>query len=300
MRHPFTVDWRDAWRSLRATPVVTTIAVLSLALGIGANTALFSILNSLILKSLPVREPQQLVVLDDGSWTNPIWEQVRAHEQELGEGAFAWSATRSTSRRADRPTSSTASGSAGGCSTCSACRRCSAGRSRQPDDVRGGGSDGAVAVISYGFWQRRFGGAADVIGRTISIDARRSRSSASRRRGSSAPMSAVAFDVAIPLGIEPVMRGAERAARRAVDLVAGDHGAAATRTDDRAGNAPGCAASSRRSARRRCHSTGRPKTRRLPEGSVRASCRPPPADRRCEAATSSRSPPSSSSSPSCC
>ena len=59
MRQRFTIDWRDAWRSLRATPLVTAIAVLSLALGIGANTALFSILNSLILKSLPVRDAER-------------------------------------------------------------------------------------------------------------------------------------------------------------------------------------------------------------------------------------------------
>ena len=44
-------DWRDAWRSLCATPLVTVLAVLSLALGIGASTALFSILNSLLLKT---------------------------------------------------------------------------------------------------------------------------------------------------------------------------------------------------------------------------------------------------------
>ena len=63
MRQRFTIDWRDAWRSLRATPLVTAIAVLSLALGIGANTALFSILNSLILKSLPVRDAEELVMV---------------------------------------------------------------------------------------------------------------------------------------------------------------------------------------------------------------------------------------------
>jgi hypothetical protein len=62
MRTFFSVDWRDALRSLRATPVITAAAVLSLALGIGANTALFTIFNSLLLKTLPVREPQQLVV----------------------------------------------------------------------------------------------------------------------------------------------------------------------------------------------------------------------------------------------
>ncbi len=91
MRQRFTIDWRDAWRSLRATPLVTAIAVLSLALGIGANTALFSILNSLILKSLPVRDAEELVMVGRSEWTNPIWEQIRERERELGAGAFAWS-----------------------------------------------------------------------------------------------------------------------------------------------------------------------------------------------------------------
>ena len=75
-------DLRDAFRALRATPIVTAVAVLSLALGIGANTAMFSIMHSLLLRSLPVRDPQQLAVVvqgRSGSWTNPIWEQVREH-----------------------------------------------------------------------------------------------------------------------------------------------------------------------------------------------------------------------------
>ena len=62
MRGMFTVDWRDAWRSLRAAPLVTAFAVVSLALGIGGVTALFSILNSLALKPLPVRDPGRLVI----------------------------------------------------------------------------------------------------------------------------------------------------------------------------------------------------------------------------------------------
>ena len=80
-------DFRDAFRALTATPVVTVVAILSLALGIGVNTAMFSIVDSLMLRTLPVRDPGQLVILGAGnnggrtSWTNPIWEQVRDHQQ---------------------------------------------------------------------------------------------------------------------------------------------------------------------------------------------------------------------------
>src|SRR6185436_14203083 len=53
-------DLRLAVRALRATPVVSAVAVLSLALGIGANTAIFSIINSLVLRTLPVTDPERL------------------------------------------------------------------------------------------------------------------------------------------------------------------------------------------------------------------------------------------------
>ena len=90
--HAFlTVDSRDAVRALAATPIVTMVSVLSLALGIGANTALFSILNSLVIKQLPVRAPDQLVVIDRTSWPNPIWEQIRERQHDLFESAGAWS-----------------------------------------------------------------------------------------------------------------------------------------------------------------------------------------------------------------
>ena len=82
-------DLRDAFRGLRATPIVTTVAVLSL--GIGANTAIFSILDNLLLKTLPVRDAQELSLLSIGSegsyWTYPQWEEFQRREH-LVDGIF--------------------------------------------------------------------------------------------------------------------------------------------------------------------------------------------------------------------
>jgi hypothetical protein len=170
MRSFFAVDLRDAFRSLRANPVITIVAVVSLALGIGANAALFSILNSLLLKTLPVRDPARLVVIADGSWTNPIWEQIRERRHELLEDAFAWDGWRfnlSASGATDFVDGAWASGNMFTVLGVNA----ALGRTfTERDDVRGGGPDGPVAVISYGFWQRRMGGTPDAIGRHLTVD----------------------------------------------------------------------------------------------------------------------------------
>lgn len=87
-----TADLRDAFRALRAAPLVSAVAILSLALGIGANTAIFSILDSLLLKPLPVREPERLVKLgsdqsdEDVNVSYPVWKEIR--DRQLLPGAF--------------------------------------------------------------------------------------------------------------------------------------------------------------------------------------------------------------------
>jgi len=170
MRSLFAVDWRDAVRSLRATPVVTAIAVLSLALGVGANTALFSILNSLILKSLPVREPERLVMIDKGSWTNPIWEQIKERRQQIWLDAFAWSGNRfdlSTQGQTDIVPGAWVSGNMFDVLGV----RAAAGRLFTiADDARSGGPSGPVAVVSHGFAERRFNGASQALGKRLMVD----------------------------------------------------------------------------------------------------------------------------------
>src|SRR5688500_8455046 len=101
-------DLRDAWRALRATPLVSFVAILSLALGIGANAAMFSLVDALVLRGLPVRHADRLAMLfDDVSkasfWSQPIWESIKRRPQ-LSDGAFAFSGFRfrSEERRVGR------------------------------------------------------------------------------------------------------------------------------------------------------------------------------------------------------
>ena len=170
LRAFFSFDFRDAVRSLRKAPVLTCAAVLSLALGIGANTALFSIVNGLILRPLPVREPARLALVDGDSWTNPIWEQIRARQAEAFDGAFAW-ANETFNLAPSGETDPIDGAYVSGAFFDMLGVGVAIGRPlTMADDTRGGGPDGAIAVIGYGFWQRRFGGAADVIGRRLTVN----------------------------------------------------------------------------------------------------------------------------------
>ncbi len=93
-------DTRLALRSLRSTPLVTAVAILSLALGIGANTAIFSIFDSLLLRKLPVDDPDRLALVlsrDDPrffGWSYMLWDQIRQRREQVFETAVAFSPTR--------------------------------------------------------------------------------------------------------------------------------------------------------------------------------------------------------------
>ncbi len=161
---------RNAFRALKATPIVSAVAILSLALGVGANAAIFSILNSLLLRSLPVRAPDELVQLFTGPerpvWTNPLWEDLR-HRQDLFEGAFAYFPTQINLAKSGETDLIEGLWVSGGFFDVLGVPAVLGRTLMVADDVRGGGLDGPVATISYGFWQRRFGGRSDIVGQTL-------------------------------------------------------------------------------------------------------------------------------------
>jgi predicted permease len=163
-------DLRYGARVLRRTPGLTVFAIASLALGIGANSAIFSLVDHVLLQSLPVRDPGRLVLLDGGAWTNPVWEQIRDRQETFSVGALAWADARFDLSQGGQTELVEGVWASGGFFDVLGV---GAGLGRTftaGDDRRGGGPDGPVAVISHAFWQRRFGGDPRAIGGSIPIN----------------------------------------------------------------------------------------------------------------------------------
>ena len=154
----------------------TTAAVLSLALGIGANTAIFTLINALLLRDLPVRQPQRLVYLSavrQGSkitFSYPMFRELE-RGQRVFSGMIGWGGNWMPNVEVngvlsqDRVLSVTANcySELGASSLL--------GRLLNPEDENlSGGANSQVAVIGYEFWQRRFGSARDVVGKQIRVE----------------------------------------------------------------------------------------------------------------------------------
>jgi predicted permease len=177
-------DIRYAFRTLRGSPGFAAVAVISLALGIGANTVIFSAIDNLMLRKLPVRDPDALAVVRvfmeqpghpraELNWMYPDFQRMR----ELSRAFSGFSATNMVDR-----SNLVASGPGGGpdpsevrvvvasgdyfVSTMGV--GAAMGRTFTPDEDRAPGA-APVAVISDAYWARRFGRARDVVGRTLTI-----------------------------------------------------------------------------------------------------------------------------------
>ena len=215
-------DLRYAVRTLSRTPGFAAVAVLTLSLGIGANTAIFSLVNSLLLRPLPVRNPEQLVLVADPSrgtdlpatapnllafmWSYPMWAQIRQRPQ-LFDGAFAYFSTRfNLASGGERELVDGLYASGKFFETLGVTPVL--GRVlTDADDQRGGGAAGPVAVVSHGLWQRRFGGAAGVIGRTLIVERVPFTIVGVLPPGFDGPTPGRAMDVVIPVGMASILRG---------------------------------------------------------------------------------------------
>jgi putative ABC transport system permease protein len=166
-------DLRYAVRLLLKRPSFTAIAVLTLALGIGANTAIFSVVNSVLLRPLAFRDPSRLIIVAEKSpyptittsYQNYSDWRDQSHSFESLEGTRGTALTltgagepeRLNARMATAPLFSLLGVEA------------RLGRTFLPEEDRAGGPP--VVLLSYGLWQRRFAGSPDVIGKSLTLDA---------------------------------------------------------------------------------------------------------------------------------
>jgi predicted permease len=171
---PWLADlWRDvryAVRRLRHDPAFACVAILSLGLGIGTNTAVFGVLDAVMLRSLPVARPQDLVFLEavgsrtrgNGAPPYPCFERLR-RETSVFTGMAAFT-TDQLPIQIDGTSEQALGQIASGNYFDVLGVKPALGRLLTPDDER---LSPASAVISYAYWQRRFGGDEHVLGRTI-------------------------------------------------------------------------------------------------------------------------------------
>ena len=169
-------DLRYAARGLAHNPGFTAAAILSLALGIGANTAIFSMFHALMLRALPVDHPEQLVTLvRTGGWglgfsSYPLYADL-AKRTDLFSGVIAAGNLNDVRfRYGNRSTTGTVRSSLVSGNYFSTLGVAPAlGRLFTPEDNRAPHAH-PVAVLSYDFWRTRLGGDPSVLGRTILVD----------------------------------------------------------------------------------------------------------------------------------
>ena len=211
----FFKDLRFGLRQLLLNPAFTIVAVLSLALGIGANTAIFQLIDAVRLRTLPVENPQELAYIDfapnsersghystrSARMTYAVWEQVQAKSEPFS-GIMAWSAYRfnlapgGEARYAEGLFVSADFFAVLGASTV-------LGRTfTAQDDQPGCGSPNAV--ISYAFWQREFGGEPGVLGKSLRLDGQAATIIGVTSPGFFGVEVGNRFDVALPVCSDPL------------------------------------------------------------------------------------------------
>jgi predicted permease len=175
-------DLRFGLRMLRKNPGFTAVAVLTLALGVGANTAIFTVINAVLLRPLAVQHPEQLVAVGDPtrvhSWSNgtpgansfsyPLYREVR-DQNEVFSSLLATSRLDNARVVIDKGTEDLHGRMVSENYFETLGVEALIGRTFSSEDGGAPGKD-PVAVISYGYWQKRFAGSAGVLGRRVQLN----------------------------------------------------------------------------------------------------------------------------------
>src|SRR5947199_6711139 len=222
-------DLRYGTRILRRNPTFALVAILALALGTGANAAIFQLVNALRLRSLPVEKPNELVSIGidlhgkgrvgrgrggRSIFTEPLWQEIRSQQQAFSS-LIAWGNGGWDLSGGGEAVLAKGFYVSGGFFDALGVHPQIGRLFTEQDDQKGCGSPGVV--LSHGFWQARLGGQAGVIGQTIILDRRPFPVIGVTPRGFFGVEVGRTFDVALPLCAEALLRGDQAGTgRRAV------------------------------------------------------------------------------------
>ena len=204
-------DIRYALRMMRRNPGFTAVTVLTLALGIGANAAIFSLMDAVLLSRLPVRHPEELVLLrtldPDGdfndSFSYPMYRDLRDHNTVMA-GVIARGGVQMNLNYRGVNERVRAELVSGNYYDTLGVRPWIGRLLSQQDDVTPGGHP--VAVLSYGFWSQRFGGDPAIVGQTVLLNERPMTVIGVSAPGFYGTSLSNESDVRVPLAMTPVFK----------------------------------------------------------------------------------------------
>ncbi len=214
----FWQDLKYGFRILRKSPTFSLVAILTLALGTGANAAIFQLVNALRLRSLPVEKPHELVSIridqhgkgrvgrgySGGVFTEPLWQEIRSQQQALSS-MLAWGVERWDLSTEGEVVWAEGLYVSGGFFDALGIQAHVGRVLIEADDQNGCSSPGVV--LSHGFWQARYGGNPAAIGQRIMLDRLPFDVIGVAQPGFFGVQVGRTFDVALPLCAEPLLRG---------------------------------------------------------------------------------------------
>ncbi|MBL0158464.1 MAG: ABC transporter permease [Bryobacterales bacterium] len=201
-------DLRYAVRVLAKDRGFTAVAVLTLALGIGANTAIFGLIDAVMLKSLPVQRPEELLQVRMGEssvFTNPIWEQVR-DRQDVFSGVFTYGDDRFNLSPGGEARYVQGAWVSGEFFETLGVQPALGRPITRADDRRG---CPATAVLSYDFWQSEYAGNPAVVGRSVSLEGQPFQIIGVAGRGFSGMAVGQPMNIYVPVCSEALVHGKE-------------------------------------------------------------------------------------------